>query len=90
MSIAISKEEIKEFMKLNVISQITLIKEKIKFFENKYKCSFEDFEKKIKETEKEDFERWDDYIEWKAYVESLKDLEEKLRKIEDARDIKVT
>jgi len=43
------------------------------------------FEKKVKQ-EKENFEKWDDYIEWKAYVESLKNLESKLRKIEGAKD----
>jgi len=24
---------------------------------------------------KEDFEKWDDYLEWKAYVKTLEDLE---------------
>jgi len=46
------------------------------------------FEKKVKQ-EKENFEKWDDYIEWKAYVESLKNLESKLRKIEGAEDIRI-
>ena len=32
------------------------------------------FKDRIKR-EKEDFEKWDDYIEWRAYIESLKDLE---------------
>ncbi|MHA1603977.1 MAG: hypothetical protein ACTSWF_04955, partial [Candidatus Freyarchaeota archaeon] len=65
------------------------IGEKIKFFEKKYGCSFEDFEKKIGEGE-ERFEVWDDYIEWKAYVESFKDLTAKLEKIENAKDIRIT
>ena len=32
------------------------------------------------------FEKWDDYIEWRAYIESLKDLESKMKDIEDAHD----
>jgi len=40
--------------------------------------------------EKEDFEKWDDYIEWKAYIESLKDLEWKMKDIEDAQDVRIT
>jgi hypothetical protein len=37
----------------------------------------------------EDFERWDDFIEWKAYHDCLKDLESKLKKIEDATDFRI-
>lgn len=71
LGITVSGEEIKEYEKLKIISQLTPIKEKIRFFENKYGCSLEDFERSLKEKE-ESFEEWDDYIEWKAYVESLK------------------
>ena len=89
MFITVSKERIKTFEKLMTISQIAPIKEKIRFFEGKYGCAFKAFEREIKE-EEENFEKWDDYIEWKAYVESLRDLESKLRKIEGAKDIRIT
>ncbi len=88
MGIVVSGDEIKEYKKLKIISQLTLIKEKIRFFEKKYGCSFDEFERKIKEG-KERFEEWDDYIEWKAYFESLKDLEKRLREISDAEDIRI-
>ncbi|HLB70721.1 MAG: hypothetical protein OIN88_16090 [Candidatus Methanoperedens sp.] len=39
-------------------------------FEKKYGLIFEDFEEQLKTTDKEDFEKWDDYIEWKAYSRS--------------------
>jgi len=76
---------------LEVISQRTPIKEKIKFFEKKYGSSFDKFEREIKEEvkEKEDFQKWDDYIEWKAYIEKLKDLELKLKEIENAQEVKL-
>ena len=38
-----------------------------KFFENKYQKSYEAFEKEIKNAKEEDFEKWDNYLEWKAY-----------------------
>jgi len=88
MSIIVSGDEIKEYERLKIISQLTPVREKIRFFENKYGCSFEEFERKLKEKE-EKFEEWDDYIEWKAYIESLKDLERKLKEIKDAKDIRV-
>lgn len=88
MRITVTKDELREYEKLKIISQLTPVKEKIGLFESKYKSPFEQFEKKIKE-EKEDFEKWDDYIEWKAYIETFKDLTTKLKEIEDATDIKV-
>ena len=74
MSITVSKEEVKGFEKLKAISQIAPIKERIRFFETKYGCTLGEFKNKIKQ-EKEDFEKWDEYIEWKAYIKSLRDIE---------------
>jgi len=44
--IEISKEDVLVYKKLEVISQIALVKAKIELFESKYSCKFEDFEKK--------------------------------------------
>ena len=89
MSITVSKEEVRGFEKLKTISQIAPINERIRYFERKYGCTLGEFKDRIKR-EKEDFEKWDDYIEWKAYVESLKDLESKMRDIEDTQDVRIT
>ncbi len=88
MVIKISKEDIKTLEKLNIISQIAPIKDKIKALVRKYGCSFQEFEEEIKK--EEDFQKWDDYIEWKAYAEKLKDLELSLSEIEDAKDIEIS
>ena len=84
-----SSDEIKEYEKLKIISQATPIKEKVKIFENKYNCSFKEFEKKMGKN-KENFGEWDDYIEWKAYLDTLEDLQRKQREIENAKHIKIT
>ena len=52
MDIIISKEEIKEYEKLKVISQLTLVKEKIKLFESKYGCSLDRFREEIEKMKK--------------------------------------
>jgi len=88
MDIIVSKEEIIEYEKLKVFSEITLTKEKMILFEKKYKCSIDTFRKRMEETE-ESFEEWDDYIEWKANFELLKDLENKLIKLDNAKNIKI-
>lgn len=89
MDIFVPGDDVKEYEKLKIISQITPIKEKIRYFEKKYGCALEDMEKKFEDS-KEDFAQWDDYIEWKAYFESLKDLEKRLKEVENAKDIRIT
>ena len=54
----------------------------------KHRCNLDAFEEILKHLP-EDFERWDDFIEWKAYVDSLKDLESRLKKIEDATNFRI-
>lgn len=65
------------------------IKDRIKLLENKYNCNFKNFEKKLKQ-QPEDFELWDDYIEWKAYQNKLKEIKEKIGEIKNAKDITIT
>ncbi|MBC7333535.1 MAG: hypothetical protein H5T85_03600 [Actinobacteria bacterium] len=89
-TLKIPKYEIKEYEKLKIISQIAMVKEKIELFEKKYGCSFDNYSETIKEEETEKFEKWDDYIEWKAYVKSLEELKQRIKEIEDAKDITVT
>ena len=48
-----------------LISQIAPVKERIKSFEMKHRCNLDAFEEILKHLP-EDFERWDDFIEWKA------------------------
>jgi len=86
--IVVSVDDIRAFERLKLISQIAPVKERIKSFEMKHKCNLDAFEEKIKHLP-EDFERWDDFIEWKAYADSLKNLESTLKKIEDATNFRI-
>ena len=88
MDIVISKDEIIEYKKLTVIGEITLTKEKTALFEKKYGCSIDEFRKRMEESN-ENFEEWDDYIEWKANFELLKDLENKLIELDNAKNIRI-
>lgn len=94
-SLKVSKEEIKQYERLKderlkAISEMALVKEKLELLARKYHCTFLEFEKGTRGKEKEDFEVWDDYIEWKAYDKTLQELEAKLKKIESAQDIRIT
>ena len=83
----ISKDEIKEYEKLKIISKLAMAKGKIELLENKYSCSFNELDKIIKNKESENFNTWDDYIEWKAYKKTIEKLKQRIKEIESAENI---
>ena len=87
--IEISRKEIKEYEKLKIISELTMIREKNRLFEKMYECSLDEFKQRFANKD-ENFDEWDDFIEWTAYKESERNLIEKLEEIENAQDINIT
>lgn len=82
MMITIDKERVTEWMLLTCLAEQRYYTVKIRAMEKKYKTTFEEFESKVKSSEKEVFTSWDDYISWKAYLK----LNMKISKmIEDVR-----
>ncbi|TFF97870.1 MAG: hypothetical protein EU547_03115 [Promethearchaeota archaeon] len=47
-----------EYTKLKLLGEITITKEKLHLFENKYDCTLEEFRTRIKKSE-EEFEEWE-------------------------------
>ncbi|MBI2270962.1 MAG: hypothetical protein HYU69_11515 [Bacteroidetes bacterium] len=78
----IKKTEIKNSLLLESLAQLNNVKDKLNFYKAKYASEFKIFEKKVKKSSKEDFEYWDDYIEWKAYVNVFNELSDKIKDIE--------
>ena len=89
MDIIVSKEEIKDYERLKIISELSLVKQRVKLLEGKYMSTFSEFEAQINQDFKEDFTKWDDYIEWKAYNKKKALLTKKLDQIDNAQDIKI-
>jgi hypothetical protein len=56
--------------------------DKIAFFQNKYNMDFHEFNKKIF-NESENFELYDDFIEWKAYTDYLVDIKKKINDVKN-------
>jgi len=81
MPTSLSKRDVIMYEKLDILSKMAPIREKIKFFEKKYGCNFKDFEERIKRG-KEVFEEWDDFIEWKAYLRTFRNLRKRLEELE--------
>jgi hypothetical protein len=78
----LSKQQISSWVLLDYSAQKQTFQEKIGFLEKKYSTDFKSFELNLEKAIKDNFEIWDDYIEWKAYNEFLKEV---LAKIEDVR-----
>jgi hypothetical protein len=66
---------VEDFNTVIKLYELHIVKEKIALFEKKYGKTFEEFEREV--FEKESFEKWDDYMEWKAYLKTLEDLQRK-------------
>lgn len=82
-------EDVKEYKKLKLISEMIPIRERIRLFENKYNLNFKGFEEKIKQ-QPENFKLWDDYIEWKAYQNKFREIKEEISKVKNGKDITIT
>ncbi len=78
----ISKEKVKDMYYANLMYEYHRITEKIRLFEKKYGMSFDSFERDLKGSEKEDIEKWDDYMEWKGYEKVLQRLIKEKKELE--------
>ena len=89
MTISISKDDIKDILIMKKKVELHNAQERIRILEGKYQKKFSEFEQWMKESE-ENFNVWDDYIEWKAYERLIKDLEQAIVDVDNATDIQIT
>ena len=87
-TIEVKKEEVINVQRLELISEIQALKKSLELYEIKYGKSLKEFEKEVLEG-KEDFEKWDDYMEWKAYENTCKDRLSHLKDLKNAKNIRV-
>ena len=82
MAIAINREKLLNIYRAELLYELHKVSECIRLFEKKYEKSFKEFEEEIK-SKPEDFEAWDDYMEWKACIKSAESLKEELKELEN-------
>ncbi len=75
------KRAIRDYAMLNASQKATEFTQECEAFERKYKMSFQDFEKQIKESTKEIFEKEDDYLAWKFSFEGADYWREKVEQL---------
>ncbi|MEO6284186.1 MAG: hypothetical protein ABIN80_01700 [Dyadobacter sp.] len=79
--LTISKKQIGNWVLLDYLSQKQLFQEKVNLLEKKYNLDFKTFENQVENSLIENFEAWDDLIEWKAYNHFLSEINSKITDI---------
>ncbi|MFP4279040.1 MAG: hypothetical protein ACLFQI_03460 [Halochromatium sp.] len=73
----IDKQDIGHLLLLDYLASLHSARENLRLFERKYQTSLEEFSTALKTNDQEDFEAWDDYMEWRAYQRVSEDLSQK-------------
>ena len=73
----VSKAEVADLLKLDLLARLREANEKVRLFEKTHQQTFEEFERATLQGN-EDFAQWDDYVEWKAYRTLQRELENKV------------
>lgn len=90
MVIKISKSKIIDLERSDVISQLSVVRDRITQLKKKYDMSFNQFKEEFDKSKEEDFERYDDLLIWEGYLESESYLEQRLEELKNAKDIIIT
>jgi len=75
--------EFKNNLKAKAQLKMEYFRSKMLPFEKKYKCNFKDLNLRIHQETKEDFEKWDDYIEWEAIFKAFSEWKARLEELKN-------
>lgn len=79
--ITVQKKDVAKWLLMDYQANLYVIQEKLHFFELKYNQSWDSFEQQIKNSSREDFNKWDDYMEWKAYIKMEEEIKTKIKEV---------
>ena len=79
-----AREEFLRFLMSETLMKAEYYRSLMKPFERKYSTSFKDFLKQVKSSEQEDFQAWDDLIEWEAYFRAHEEWTKKYEELKNA------
>ncbi len=66
--LVIDKHRVADWMLLSHLAEQRQLHEKILLFEKKYGQTLKEFENNANQRKSENFQEWDDLIEWQAYT----------------------
>ena len=81
--ITIQKTDIAQWLLAEYMATLHTVNEKLRLYERKYKQTWEAFAQTVEQNSDgvENFEQWDDYIEWRAYTNMAQDLAFKIDEV---------
>ena len=79
--LTLTKKQIGNWVLLDYLAQKQQLEEKINILEKKYDVDLQTFENQVENASSEDFQAWDDVIEWKAYTQFLSEIDSKIADI---------
>lgn len=62
-----TKSELRRFLSEKALLKMEYYRSRMQPFERKYGLPFPEFKKQVEASSEEEFESWDDLIEWEAY-----------------------
>lgn len=80
--ISLNKAEAAKILQDYYIARLNTLIIKEYTFQHKYNMLFPQFELYIQQSSRENFEQWDDYMEWKAFRKSIEQLQNLVNAIE--------
>lgn len=81
--VQVTKQSVRQWAMFDYLSKKHRFQSDINTFERKYGMSLDSFEKRFEETEKESYDEWDDYIDWKAAHEFLLRINVKIQDLKN-------
>ena len=79
--ITVQKQSVSNWLMIEYLAASHAVNEKLRLFESKYAQTWDAFSQELNASSTEDFARWDDYIEWKAYLKTADDLAVKMDEV---------
>lgn len=76
-------QNISQFEILDLLYEYQVAKTKLDLFGKKYLMDFNSFEQQIHNKSIENFNEWDDYMEWKAYSRFFKEKSKLIKELDN-------
>ena len=81
--VQVTKQAVQQWIMFDYLSKKHRFQDTITMFERKHGTTLENFKQRFENAEKEIYEEWDDYIEWKAAHEFLIRINTKIQDIKN-------
>jgi len=79
--VILTKKQVGDSVLTDYLSEKKELEEKLSSLEGKYRTDLQTFEAQLESSSVENFEAWDDLIQWKAYHQFLFEIETKITDI---------